>query len=124
MSCSTIVAGDVLANPGSALHVVSGGANMRFIYSGAANETLTATAAMPDEFVFTNAAAGGHTIAGFVTSQDMIELSAATFADFAAVQAATTATPAGAMINLGNAASLVLSGVDPASFHASNFALA
>jgi hypothetical protein len=124
MNGDTIAAGAELANPGTAWHVVSGGANMRFIYSGAADETLAATPTMPDEFVFTNAATGGHTIAGFITSQDMIELSAATFADFAAVQAATTATPTGAVIDLGNATSLLLSDVDPASLHASNFALA
>ncbi len=124
MDGSAIASADVVANPGTAWHVVSGAANMRFIYSGAADEVLAATPTLPDEFVFTNPAAGGHTIAGFVTSQDMIELSSATFADFAAVQAATTATSTGAMINLGNSASLMLSGVDPASLHASNFALA
>ncbi len=124
MNGDSVPAGALLENPGTDWQVVSGQANMRFIYSGAANETLTATPTMPDQFVFTNPAAGQHTIAGFVSSQDMIELSSATFANFAAVQAATTTTPTGAVINLGNSASLVLSGVDPSSLHASNFALA
>jgi hypothetical protein len=96
---------------------------MRFIYSESANETLTATPTMPDEFVFTDAAAGAHTITGFKPTQDIIELNGAEFASFAAVQAATSAAAGGAMINLGNGGSLFLSGVDPTMLHASNFAL-
>jgi hypothetical protein len=124
MNGSTISASAVLANPGSGWQVVSGSSNMRFIYSAAANEMLTATPTMPDEFVFTSFAAGTHTIAGFAATQDIVELSSTQFANFAAVEAATTATPGGAMINLGNSSSLLLAGVDPASLHASNFALA
>jgi WD40 repeat protein len=124
MNGNTIAASAELANPGTAWHVVSGSSNMRFISSAAAGETLAATPTMPDEFVFTSFAAGAHTIAGFTATQDIVELSSARFADFAAVQAATTATSGGAMVNLGNSSSLLLSGVDPASLHASNFALA
>jgi WD40 repeat protein len=124
MDGNTIAAGAELANPGTAWNLVSGSSNMRFITGGAANETLTATPTMPNEFVFTSVAAGLHTVAGFAATQDIIELSSMQFASFSAVQAATTATPDGAMISLGNSASLLLSGVDPASLHASNFALA
>jgi hypothetical protein len=124
MNGSTIAAAAELANPGANWHVLSGSSNMRFISSAAANETLTATPTMPDEFVFTSFAAGAHTIAGFTATQDIVELSSAQFASFADVQAATTVTPGGAMINLGNSSSLLLSGVDPSSLHASNFALA
>ena len=69
-------------------------------------------------------AAGAHTINGFNPVQDIIEFSKAQFASFADVQAATTATAGGAMINLGNGSSLSLPGVNPASLHASDFALA
>ena len=96
---------------------------MRFIYSTSANETLAATPATPEEFVFTSFAAGSHTISGFNPMQDMIEFSKAQFASFADVQAATSAISGGAMINLGNGSSLLLPGVDAGSLHASNFAL-
>ena len=75
--------------------------HMQFIYSTSANETLTASPATPDEFVFTSFAAGSHTISGFNPVQDMIEFSKAQFASFADVQAATSAISGGAMINLG-----------------------
>jgi len=77
----------------------------------------------PEEFVFTNPAAGAHTISGFDVTQDAVELSSALFPSFADVQAATTATAAGALISLGSS-SLFLAGVVPGSLHASNFALA
>jgi hypothetical protein len=50
-------------------------------------------------------------------------LSAAQFPSFALVQQATAAIPGGTMINLGNATTLLLPGVDPTALHASNFAL-
>ena len=97
---------------------------MRFIYSTSANETLVATTPSPDEFVFTSFTSGSHTISGFNPVQDMIEFSKAQFAFFTDVQAANSAIAGGAMINLGNGSPLLLPGVDPASLHASNFALA
>jgi hypothetical protein len=87
-------------------------------------ETLVATSATPDEFVFTSFAAGSHTISGFNPVQDMIAFSKAQFASFTNVQAATSAISGGAMINLGKGSSLLLPGVNPASLHASDFALA
>ncbi len=122
MSGTNIVSAAVLANPGTSWSVV-GGENMRFVSSGAAGETLSAASATPDEFVFTNAAAGSHAITGFNVTQDVVELSSALFGSFGDVQAATSATAGGALINLGNSASLFLAGVDPGSLHASNFAL-
>lgn len=122
MNGSTISSAAALANPGASWNSVGNGA-MQFMYSGAAGETLTSPTQVPDEFVFTSVAAGAHTIAGFNGSQDVIELSAARFGGFAGVQQATTASGGGAMINLGNGSSLLLSGVDPSKLHASNFAL-
>ena len=72
---------------------VLGTNSMRFINSGAANEVLAATPTTPDEFVFKTPAAGTHTITGFDLTHDIIELSAAHFANFAAVQAAMTVRP-------------------------------
>ncbi len=122
MNGGTILSGAALSNPGRSWSVV-GGEDMRFIYSGPAGETLAAATAVPDEFVFTNPAAGGHAITGFNVTQDMVELSGALFGSFAAVQAATTATAGGAMIGLGHSSSLFLAGVNPGSLHAGNFAL-
>ncbi len=60
---TNIIASGIVGNPGRAWNVLDD--NMRFIYSTSANETLTATPATPDEFVFTSFAAGSHTISGF-----------------------------------------------------------
>ena len=122
MNGTNLVGAGIVSNPGPTWQVYDD--NMRFIYSAAANETLAATPATPDEFVFTSFAAGPHTIDGFNPMQDMIELSKVQFASFAAVEAATTATAGGALINLGDGSSLLLAGVTPASLHASDFALA
>jgi hypothetical protein len=119
---NVVGAGIVAVNPGTAWNVFDD--NMRFIYSASANETLAATRAAPDEFVFTSFAAGSHTIGGFNPVQDMIEFSKAQFASFTDVQAATSAVSDGAMINLRNGSSLLLPGVDAGSLHTSNFALA
>ena len=122
MNGTSFIGGGGVGNPGTEWNVVDD--NMRLIYSTSANETLATTSPTPDEFVFTSSAVGMHTIAGFNPVQDMIEFSKAQFASFADVQAATTATTGGAMINLGNDSSLLLPGINPASLHASNFALA
>jgi hypothetical protein len=122
MNGTAISSSAVVANPGPTWSV-AGDDSMRFIHSGAAGETLAATTPAADEFVFTAAAAGDHTITGFSTTQDLIQLDGAQFAGFAAVQAATTATADGAMIDLGHGGSLLLSGVDPAALTARNFAV-
>ena len=114
--------GEVANNPGTSWNVLDN--IMQFIYSASANETLTATPMTPDEFVFISFAAGSHTIDGFNPLQDMIEFSKAQFASFSDVQAATSAVSGGAMINLGNGSSLLLAGINPASLHTSDFALA
>jgi FG-GAP-like repeat len=103
---------------------VLGTDSMRFINSGSANEVLAATPTTPDEFVFKTPAAGLHTITGFDLTHDVIELSAAHFANFGVVQAAMAAAPGGSTsINLGGSSSLLLSGVSKLSLLASNFAL-
>ena len=122
VSDTHIINAGIAGDPGPAWEVYD--ANMRFIYSTSADETLAATPAAPDEFVFTSFATGSHTISGFNPMQDVIELSQAQFASFADVQAATSAISGGAMITLGNGSSLLLPGVNPASLHASDFALA
>jgi hypothetical protein len=123
LSGATIVSGATLANPGPSWSLFGGGETIRFISSNSANETLSATPTNPDEFIFTNVAAGLHTITGFSAIQDSIELSAARFPNFASIQQVTSPVAGGTMINLGNAASLLLPGVDPSSLHPSNFAL-
>jgi hypothetical protein len=53
----------------------------------------------------------------------VVAFSSTQFANFGAVEAATSAVAAGAMINLGQGSSLLLAGVDPSTLHAGNFAL-
>ena len=73
--------------------------------------------------MFDSFAAGTHTITGFDPTRDLIAFSTSEFASWAAVQAVTSAVSGGSMINLGGGSSLLLPGVDPAAFHASNFVL-
>jgi hypothetical protein len=122
MNAGTIQAGAVISNPGTSWSVV-GSDQMRFIYSTGANDTLTATPTTPDEFVLANPVAGLHTISGFNPVQDMIELNGGMFASFAAVQAATVNTSGGALINLGNGASLLVAGISASSLQARDFSL-
>jgi hypothetical protein len=121
MNGATITALGAVGNPGTSWSVVDN--TMRFIYSQGAGETLAATPAVADEFVFTSYAAGSHTITGFDPMQDVVAFSSSQFANFGAVEAATSAVAAGAMINLGQGSSLLLAGVDPSTLHAGNFAL-
>jgi hypothetical protein len=122
MNGSDIVGGAILANPGSAWRV-AGSDNMRFVYSAAANETLSGSPVEPDEFVLTNIAAGAHTIVGFNPVQDVVEFGRTMFSSFDAVLAATTETHAGSLVHVGGA-TVLLAGVDIWNLHASDFALA
>ncbi len=122
MAGTSIIGGGAIAS--AAGYDVIGGDKMRFINSTAANETLTASAPTPDEFVFTSFAAGTHTISGFDPMEDVIAFSKVQFASIADIEAAVTPVAGGAMIHLGSGSSLLLPGVEPASLHASNFALA
>jgi hypothetical protein len=122
MNGSDIVGGAILANPGTAWRV-AGSDNMRFVYSAAANETLSGSPVEPDEFVLTNIAAGAHTIVGFNPVQDVVEFGRTMFSSFDAVLAATTETHAGSLVHVGGA-TVLLAGVDIWNLHASDFALA
>lgn len=121
MNGSTIEAAGIVANATTSWSVVDN--TMRFIYSESAGETLAATPAAPDEFVFDNYAAGMHTITGFDPTQDVIAFSSSQFPNISDVEAATSATAAGAMINLGNGSSLLVAGITPSALQASNFSL-
>ena len=125
MSGGIITAAATVANPSSSWSPV-GDNRMQFI-NGTTNTgtaPLAASTLMPSEFIFTTSQSGLHTIAGFNTYRDIIELSHAQFANFAAVQNAATATSGGTQIALDSSSSLLLSGVGLSSLHASNFALA
>jgi hypothetical protein len=133
MQGTTIAASAIVPTPAGMTGAASswnvlGTDSMRFINSGAANEVLAATPTTPDEFVFKTPAAGTHTITGFDLTRDVIELSAAHFANFPAVKAAMTAPITGpnvgsTLINLGGSSSLLLSGVSKLSLLPSDFAL-
>ena len=110
-----------VGSPGTGWSVIDN--TMRFIFSQGANEVLAATPVAADEFVFNSFAAGAHTITGFDPMQDVIAFSSAEFASFAAVEAATSATAAGAIISLGAGCSLLLAGIAAQALNPSNFAL-
>ena len=96
---------------------------MHFINSASGTAPLDGTI-LPDEFVLTSYTAGSHAINGFDPSQDIIELSKATFASFADVQANTSTSAGGALINLDGSSTLLISGIAPGQLHAANFAFA
>jgi hypothetical protein len=123
MNGADIISGSVLANPGNSWTLLGSPTAMRFIYSTAANEVLTANPVTPDEFVLTQLAPGMHTISGFNPTQDIIELDSAMFRTVGPVLSATEAVVGGSLIHVGSSANVFLQGVDKASLHDSNFAL-
>ena len=93
---------------------------MQFISDASAGATLNATAGQ-DDFVFTSYAAGAHIISGFDPSQDLVELSKANFANFADLQAHSTASGGSTLIALDGTSSLLIQSVQPGDLHNSNF---
>jgi hypothetical protein len=96
-----------------------GSDSIQFISGASAGATLNATAGQ-DDFVFTSFAAGDHSINGFDPSLDLVEFSRANFANFADLQAHSTAS-GGTLIALDSASSLLIQGVKPTDLHDSNF---
>ena len=99
---------------------ILGNDSMQFISDASAGATLNATAGK-DDFDFTSYAAGAHSISGFDPSQDLVELSKVNFANFADLQAHSTATGGSTLIALDGASSLLIQGVQPSDLHNSNF---
>ena len=75
------------------------------------------------EFIFTSSVAGGHVIAGFDPSSDLINLSLAHFGSFAGVMADTSTVGGAAVIQLGTANTLTLQNVLPGQLTSANFNL-
>ncbi len=111
--------GMVGSNPGASWHTVDGD-GVRFISGASATSTIAATSE-DDVFVFTSFMAGPHAISGFNPAHDLIELSKASLANFAAVQAHSTAAGGGTLIGLDRSSSLLVQGVSPGSLHAGDF---
>jgi hypothetical protein len=99
---------------------IVGSDSMQFISDASAGATLNATAGQ-DDFVFTSYAAGAHIISGFDPSQDLVELSKANFANFADLQAHSTASGGSTLIALDGTSSLLIQSVQPGDLHNSNF---
>lgn len=119
MNGTSFVSGTVVGNAGTDWHTI-GSDDMRFISGATGNATLAATSE-DDAFVFTAFAAGSHAISGFNPAQDIIELALGGFANFAAVQAASTASGDGTLIALNGSASLLIQDVLPGALTASDF---
>jgi hypothetical protein len=103
-----------------------------FIYSSVANDSFNGTvlggpATPADIFSFTAPQAlgstGNDTIANFNLAKDMLQFSSTTFANAAAVLAATTDTGGGAVIQINPASSVTLVGVTKSELSATNFYL-
>jgi Ca2+-binding RTX toxin-like protein len=71
--------------------------------------------------VFSNAALGHDTIAGFDPAQDAIVLSQTQLGGFSQLKAHASATPDGTLIALNSTQSILFAGVPLANLHASNF---
>jgi len=113
---SSVVSATLAASPATL-----GSDSMQFIsVASAGATTVTATATGQDEFVFTSNAAGAYSISGFDPSQDLIEFSKADFANFADVQAHSTASGGSTVIAL-STSSLLIQGVQPSDLQSSNF---
>lgn len=116
----SIVGAATLSNPGPGWHAI-GSDDMLFISGTTGNATLAATPAVADTFVFTSFAAGAHAISGFDPARDLIEFSRASFANFTAVQAASTTSAGGTVIALHGGSTLTIQGVLPGALTSSDF---
>jgi phospholipase/lecithinase/hemolysin len=121
MNGTSVIGGGLVTGGQSNWHVV-GNSGMHFI-SGASTGTVSAVG-QSDEFVFTSFAAGAHAISGFDLKEDVIELSKASFSDFASVQAHSTGSGGGTLITLDPTSTLLVQGIAPTDLHSSNFAFA
>ena len=131
MNGTSIIGGGIVDPPGDSPSVSSatlaaspailGSDSMHFISAASAGAILTAAASGKDDFVFTSYATGAYSVSGFDPSQDLIELSKANFANFADVQAHSTASGGSTVIALDSTTSLLIQGVQPSDLHNSNF---
>ena len=129
MNGASIIGSGIVDPPGDPPAVTSaalaaspaiGSDSMQFISAASSGTTLNATAGK-DDFVLTSYAAGANSISGFDPSQDLVELNKANFANFADLQAHSTASGGGTLIALDSASSLLIQGVQPSDLHNSNF---
>lgn len=116
-----LVGNDIL-NGGAGNDRIFGNSGLDVIDGGAGDDVVTGQQGA-DTFIV-GLAAGRDAITDFNGAQDLIDLSAHGFADFAAVQAATSDVSGSAVIDLGGANSLKLLGVLEASLASDDFILA
>jgi hypothetical protein len=130
VNATSSVGGGIVVTPGNSLstnsttlsvsQITQGSNSMQFISGASTSVTLNATAGK-DDFVFASHATGAYSISGFDPSQDIVEFSKADFANYADLQAHSTATGGGTLIALDSAGSLLIQGVRPSELHSSNF---
>jgi len=99
------------------------GAGVTGFIDGTTGTGTISASASGEEFIFTSAVAGGHVIAGFDPSADLINLSLARFGSFAGVMADTNAVGGAAVIQLGTGNTLTLQNVLPGQLTSANFNL-
>jgi hypothetical protein len=95
-------------------------ATLNFMYGSIGSDAFTATASA-DVFGENLNPLGTDVITGFSLAQDMVQVSVAQFANFAAVQAALTSSGGSAVLHLDSSNSVTLTGVTVASLQAANF---
>ncbi len=123
LSGPTIVSGGLIGvTPGESWHAL-GSDGIRFIdgSSSSTNAAVISATSGPDEFVFANAWDGQRSISGFNPAQDLIELSKATFTDFAQVQAASRLATGGTLLFPSIGGALQILSTPPSALHESNF---
>jgi hypothetical protein len=123
MNGSTFIGGGAADPPDNALPVTSATlgspTNMQFVGDPTA-PALTATSGS-DEFDLTSNAAAAYSISGFNPSQDLVDLSTSKIADFADLQAHSTALGNSTLIALGSDSSLLIQGIPAADLDSPNF---
>lgn len=101
--------GNDTLNGGNGVDRLAGGNGIDILDGGAGNDKLTGGAGV-DTFVF-GTGSGQDIVGDFVSGTDKLNLAAYGFADFAAVQAATSDVGGNAVINLGGGNNVTLNGV-------------
>ena len=116
---ASIASSGIVANPTA--HWQAGGQGGLHFINGTQGAGALAGTALADDFVFTAAQPGTHSITGFDPLHDMITLGQSAFGSYAAIQAAETVTNGSTVIALGGGGSLTIQGVLPAALTAHNF---
>lgn len=97
--------------------------NLNFIYGSQGSDTLT-SAMGPSDFGENLNPLGNDVVTNFNIGQDILQLNAVLFANYAAVEAAMTNVNGSAVIHFNSSSEVTLQGINPSSLTAANFRFA